>query len=372
MKKFLVAIIALFVLAACAQVEQTPLKVGIAAPMTGTNAWIGEYVVASLEMAKDEINAAGGINGRQIQIILEDADNSAKGSTAANKLISQDEVDFIYSVTTPVTAAASAVAEQNGVPLFGFTAVPSFAKKNTWVFSDLRDAVQECRLLSEKALRNSHLRIAFLGNDADFSAECLETLKKEFVPKGGQLIANEMKVSNDPDARTSVTKIKNAKPDAVVLVCWPQDCNMIYKQMFELDFIPQFYLPIGTALSANPLAVKDLDKDKLLKNAYAADQGISTDNPSPEFADFIKRYEASIGKKSLVPLADAAVAYDNMYEIATAAKKCADMNKECIRDRLSETDYTGVAGRIKFDGKHYAARPARVVQYSDGKWVSTK
>jgi branched-chain amino acid transport system substrate-binding protein len=364
----IITLLALLLLAACVQVEEKSFTVGIAAPLTGPNAWIGEFVVASLEMAKEDINSQGGINGKNIEFVIEDADNAQKGTTAVTKLIQQDNVDVVYSVTTPVTAGASAVAEQNAVPLFGFTAVPTFAKKNTWVFVDLRDMVQECRLLSQAALKNGHLKLAFLGNDADFSVECLDTLKSEFVAKGGTLLLNEMKLSNDPDARTPVTKIKNANPDAVVLVCWPQDCNLIYKQMIELDALPQFYLPIGTALAANPISVKDLDKNKILNNAYAADQGINPDQPSPEFAAFRQRLEDRIKKKSVAP-ADSAVAYDNLNEIAVAAKKCTELTKECLRNKLAETDYIGVAGHVAFGGKHFAARPARIVQYKEGKWM---
>jgi ABC-type branched-subunit amino acid transport system substrate-binding protein len=74
-------------------------------------------------------------------------------------------------------------------------------------------------------------------------------------------------------------------------------------------------------------------------------------------------------KDKTVPHADAAVAYDDIHEITIAANKCPDLNKECIREKLAETDYTGAAGHISFGGTHTAARPARVVQYKDGKWV---
>ncbi len=368
MKK-LFGLFVLLLLAACAQPEEKgPVKLGVIAPMTGPNAWIGELVVSSAEMAVEELNAEGGINGRDIKIILEDADTSAKASTAANKLISQDSVDVLYSITTPVVAASSAVAEQNKVPLFGFTAVPTFAKKNTWVFSDLRSVIQECELLSQVALKNNHLRLAFLGNDADFSVECLDTLKREFVAKGGTIVANEMKVSNDPDARTILVKIKNAKPDALLLICWPPDCNVIYKQMVELDFVPQLYLPIGIPLPANPIALQGVDKDRILKNAIAGDQKVNPDDPIPAFAAFLKKIEARTGKKP-VHGADAAVAYDNMYEIAIAARKCPELTNECLREKLSETDYSGAAGDVKFEGKHYSARASRVVQYKNGKWM---
>jgi branched-chain amino acid transport system substrate-binding protein len=362
----------LLLLAACGapkeQAELAPYKLGVIAPMSGPNAWIGDFVTNAIALAVEDVNAAGGINGRMVQSILEDADNPAKSSTAANKLISQDGVDFIYAVTTPVVASASGVADQSGVPLFGFTAVQTYAKKGTWVFSDLRDAIKECKLLSAAALKNGHTQLAFIGNDADFSQECLETLQKDFVDGGGELVANEMKISNDPDARTIITKVKSINPDAVVLVCWPPDCNTIYKQMVELQFLPQFYLPIGTALSSNPLAVKDLDKNTILKGAYSGEQGVDTEQPTPELATFLQRLEQKTGKKPTAP-ADAAIAYDNIHEMAEAARKCTPLTKECVRDTLAQTDYTGVAGHVVFNSKHTAERSMRLVVFKDGKWT---
>ncbi|HLC33076.1 MAG TPA: ABC transporter substrate-binding protein [Candidatus Nanoarchaeia archaeon] len=368
MNKTLALLTLMLALVACAPEQQKPFTVGIVAPLSGGNAWIGEFVINSLELAKEELNAEGGINGKPILFILEDADNAAKATTAAQKIIGQDNVNILYSVTTPVTAGASTVAEQSSVPLFGFTSVSTYAKKNTWVFSDLRDVVQECKLLGEAALTNGHAKIAFLGNDADFSVECVDTLKTTFVLNGGQIIANEMKPANDPDARTAVTKLKEANPDAIVLFCWPPDCNLIFKQMLELDFVPPFYLPVGLASGANPAAVKDLDKDKLWKTAYAGEQWLNPDQPTPAFSEFRTKAENRM-KKSLLGPVDAAIAYDDLYEIALAARNCPEFTNECLRNQLSQTDYTGAAGHIAFNGKHYAARPARVIQYKGGKWA---
>ena len=353
------------ILTSCTNSVNEEIKLGVVAPLSGPNAWIGEFVIPSVQLAVDDINSKG---GKQIKLIIEDADTSAKATTSANKLISQDGVNLIYSVTTPVTAAASAVAEQNKVPLFGFTAVQTFAKKNTWVFSDLRDVIQECSLLSQTALKESDMKLAYLGNDADFSVECLETLQKEFVAKGGELVISEVKNSGDHDARTALIKIKETNPDALVLMCWPPDCNLIYRQMVELNFMPQLYLPVGVPLGANAASVKDLDKNKILKDAFAGDQGIDMEDRTPEIKTFYDRLNAKIGKD--IPYPDAVIAYDNIFEIAQALDKCSsELTNECLRDKLSQVDYTGASGHIKFEGKHYAVRSAKVVKFVDSKWV---
>jgi len=177
-----------------------------------------------------------------------------------------------------------------------------------------------------------------------------------------------MKVSNDPDARTTLIKIKETNPDGVVLMCWPPDCNLIYKQMTELDFIPQLYLPVGLPLPANPASLKDLDKDVILKNAFAGDPNLNPDEPTPELAKFKADLVKYIGKEP-EHLVDAAVAYDNIQEIVHAARKCKELTNVCLREQLEQLDFTGVAGRVQFNGKHYADRGSRIVQYQNGKWV---
>ena len=366
---YLIFILLLFLLLACSKSEIKEFKIGVIAPLTGPNAWIGEFLIPSIDLAVEDINSKGGIKRMKIKTIIEDADTSAKASTAANKLISVDNVDVLYPITTPVVAPASAIAEQNKVPTFTFTSVNAFAKKNTWVFTDLRDIVQECSSLAKAALKNNHKKIAVLGNDADFTLECLDTLNKEFVPNGGQVIAKEIKLSNNPDARTPLLKLKESKPEAMFIICWPPDCNLIYKQMIELGFTPQLYIPIGFPLGINPLSLKDMDKDLLLKNAFASDTALNQDDPTPELAKFKDKLVKKIGKEPR-QVVDAAVAYDDIHEIAIAASKCKDLTNECIRSNLEQTDYTGVAGNVKFDGKHYAARASRVIQYKDGKWVT--
>jgi branched-chain amino acid transport system substrate-binding protein len=365
--KLAIAFIALLLLAACVQTTEEPVKLGVIAPMTGPNAWIGEAIVPAIEMAIKQVNEQGGINGRELQIILEDADTAQKGSTAASKLIFQDNVDAIYAVTTPVTAATSAIAEQNKKVMYGFTSVNTFAKKNTYVFSDLRAIEDECKLISELAIKQGDLKLAFLGNDADFSTECLNVLKKHYEPTG-KIVANEMKISNDPDAKTILAKIKQANPDALLLICWPPDCNMVYKQMLELNVLPRLYLPIALPLPGNKIATEGIDKSTVFKSAIGIDQNLDVENPTPEFARYIKDYNAFRGKEG-AHHQDSVVASDNVHMLAVAMRKCPDLNGDCIRDRLAETDYTGYAGHVAYNGKHTASRPIRAITYKDDKWV---
>lgn len=371
----LIALIGLILLAACAQTETTaekqvltPVKLGVIAPMTGPNAWIGEAVVPAVEMSVNKVNVEGGINGRELIVVLEDADTSQKASTAASKLVFQDNVDALYAVSTPVTAASSAIADQNKKVLFGFTAVNTFAKKNQYVFSDLRDVEQECGKLAEVALKQGDTELGFLGNDADFSQECLNTLKTKFEP-AGKIVVNEIKLSNDPDAKTVLAKIQKANPDGLVLVCWPPDCNIIYKQMIELNILPRLYPVVTLPLPANKIATEGVDKNVIFKNAIGVDQGLDKENPTPGLAQYLKDYEAFAGKVPNHP-ADSAVAADNIQMLASAMRKCTDLNSDCVRDRLAETDYEGYAGRIVYGGKHTASRSIRAITFKDGKWVN--
>lgn len=361
---------ALFVLTACTPSAQDNdfIKLGIIAPMTGANAWVAEEMVPAIELSVKQINDQGGINGKELKIIIEDADGAAKASSAATKLIQENKVHALYTITTPVVAVASAIAEQEKKVLFAFTVVNTFAKKNTYVFSDLRDVASECAELSKTALARGDTKLAFFGNDADFSVECYASMQENFIPKG-KIVVTETKNSNDPDAKTQLLKIKAADPDAMVLICWPPDCNLIYKQMIELNILPKLYLPIVLPLSGNKISLANIDTKIVFKDAIGTDQGLNIDNPTPAFAQFIKDYTQFKGKDPTLA-SDGAVAADNIQMIANAMRKCPDLQSDCMRDRLAETDYEGYAGRVQYNGKHTAARSIRLIAFQDGRWIT--
>ncbi|MDO8661531.1 MAG: ABC transporter substrate-binding protein [Candidatus Woesearchaeota archaeon] len=360
--------IAILILSGCAE-NTTRLnnldsvKIGIITPLTGPTAWLGSWATTTLQLSAEKINAEGGINGRPLLLLFEDAGNSQQASIATSKLLNQDEVTLIYAMTTPVVAGASSVVDQAQTPLFGFTSVQTFAKQYEWVFSDLRDIGNECVALYEKTVTERTERIAFLGNDADFSQTCKESV----IQKGAQFVAQEIKLSNEPDAKTQLLKIKEANPDAMLLICWPPDCNIIYRQMLELNFTPQLLLPLTTPLPANPIATKDINKEAIFHNALGTDQAVNIEKPSPELAKFLEDYKTRKGEPMNYG-GDVPVTYDNLQEIAVALRKCPSLNNNCIRDKLRETDYTGISGRVKFAGKNTASRASTLIQYENGAW----
>lgn len=368
MNRNLVALTALlFLINACGQVgSKDVIKLGVVAPMTGGNAWLGIDITTAVQMVVQKINDAGGINGKKIQVIIEDADTSQKSSTATNKLIAQDGVNALYAITTPVVAAAAPIADQNKVILFGFTSVNTYAKKNQYVFIDLRNIQKECGLLSKATEQQGDANLAFLGTDTDFSDECLNVLKQNPTL---HIVSNEIHLSGDPDARTVLVKIKEADPQALVLLCWTPDCNIIYKQMLELGVHYKLYLPIALPLPASKKSLEGLDKEFILKDAIGSDTALDPDNPTPELKKFMDDYKTFTNGKELVSAPDTAVAADNIYMLAEAMKQCPDLGSDCVRDQLSQADYTGYAGHVAYGGNHWASRDVRAITYKDGKWI---
>jgi branched-chain amino acid transport system substrate-binding protein len=344
-----------------------PIKIGVIAPLSGPNAWIGEFAVPTAQLAAKEVNDAGGVNGRQLQAVVEDAADPKTATTAANKLIGQNNVAALYLVTTPVTAGGAPVADANQVPAMGFTAVAAFAENSQFVFSDLRDIKGECKLLGEAALQENDTRLAFLGNDADFTPKCRESLMENFVAKGGKLVADEVKNSNDPVAATVLTKIADSNPDGLLLICWPPDCNLIYKKMKELGLPFRLYLPVALPLPSNPISLQGLNASEILNDAIGGEQGFDPSVETPELANYKARFKAFAGKEA-VHLQDSTVIYDNIRYLAIAMQRCPDLGGVCIRDALLQTNYTGIAGHVEFNGRHFAPRSIRVVHYVNGAW----
>ena len=172
------AVLALLVVAGCAteqpaaQKALAPYKFGAVLSLTGTNAFYGEFGKYGIDLAIEDLNNAGGINGRSVQVIYEDsAGDKGKAATATQKLIGVDAVDALFTITTPMGGAIAPIAEENKIPFIYASATNSFAEGKTYVFKDYPDASDQCELLMRQAMKD-HTKIALFGTNAEFTQLC--------------------------------------------------------------------------------------------------------------------------------------------------------------------------------------------------------
>jgi len=139
-------IIALIVMSGCStQNSQNlsnnqPLTFGAVLPLSGTNAFYGNFAKAGISLAIEDINNAGGVDGRMLKVIYEDGSDKASATTAAKKLVEIDNVDALFAMLTPTAAATVPVAEESKTPLIYWSPSTSFSTGKQFVFQDYFDA----------------------------------------------------------------------------------------------------------------------------------------------------------------------------------------------------------------------------------------
>ncbi len=357
MKTAIIAILVLF-LAACVQIEETkPFKLGAPLPLTGSNAFYGDFTKYGIELAVEDINKAGGINGRTVQVIYEDtAGDKTKATTAAQKLIHIDGVDALITSTTPMSGAISPVAEENRIPLIYASATNSFTINKTYVFKDYTDAAGICELLMKQVKKDGHEKVAVFGTDAEFTQLC-----KKGAEKVGKLNSFEVYPGGETDFKTQFAKIKNAENTALILSVFAGDCPHAYKQIRELGLKAKLY----TAFQSFACGSADNTKANadLLEGAYGADVALDEESDDPDFLAFKKRLDE---RGWTTQIRGSAIMYDSTMEFAKAFQDCQDAL--CVANNLRALQMNGISGHISYGGDQIVEREIMLVKYENGKW----
>ena len=229
--------------AAPAAAKPSTYKIGHIVPLTGSNAEFGTSFNQTAQMAVDEINNAGGINGVKVALLSEDSMADPKqGISAFNKLVQVDKVPVVIGAWSTVLMATAPVADQNQVILINYGAnATTLRGSGKFVFNTFPLADLDIKVLANYVYDNLKLKkgaILYINNDTGKSNA--ETFKAAFEAKGGKILANE---SHQPDAMdfgAQLAKIKAADPEIVHIPSLIQEMPRIVKQAREMGIKAQF------------------------------------------------------------------------------------------------------------------------------------
>lgn len=274
-------------------VQQTgPIKIGVIGPFTGDAAVYGEPLQKTIQLAVDQANAAGGVDGRQVQAIFEDGKcDSTAAVNAANKLIQTDGVQaiiggFCSGETIPVVP----IAEQAKVFLFSPSASsPKLTGISTFFARDYPSDSKQGEVLATLAQSKGYKNIAFIQEQTDYAAGLYQAFDTSFTASGGKT-ENQQFPSNATDFRSALVSLKSAKPDALFIdTQTPATADRVAKQLRELGWKPQIFLSDVTMGDPKTLAA---DKD-LFEGAYGAQ--FVPDETNPKLKQLEADYKAKYG-----------------------------------------------------------------------------
>ncbi len=357
MKKLL-TILSAAVAATVAQAAD--IKVGVAEALSGGAAQYGVAIRNGFQLAADEINAAGGVNGNKIALVIED--EQGKKEEAINvfkKLIFQDQVLMIFGPTLSNSAqAADPIAQGAKTVVFGTSnTADGITSIGDYVF---RNSVTEADVLPETlkmaAKKAGVKKVAVLyGNDDVFTKSGYDNFKKALEDLKIPVTTTETFAKGDVDFKAQLTKIKATNPDAIVLSALLAEGAPIMVQARQLGL----NVPIIGGNGMNSVKVFDLAKDKA--EGLWVGSPWSIENQSEANRKFVVAYTS---KFKTAPDQFAAQAYDGLYIAAQAMKKVKfsgnlAADRLALRNALPEAKHSGATGDFQFRrATDKAGRPA--------------
>ncbi|WP_318662398.1 ABC transporter substrate-binding protein [Treponema sp.] len=358
-----VVLAALLAFTSCGNSKSNDIVIGGIFPLSGAVAVYGVECKNGIDLAIEEINAAGGVNGQKLVLVSEDDEgNPDKTVNAYQKLTSKNNAKIIIgSLTSGCTQAITARCQaQKVLQIAPAATAPAITDAGDYIFRACFIDPFQGTVGGKFAAENLSCKKAAILFDTgnDYSVGLTENFEKSFIDCGGQIVAKEAYTTNDKDFNAQLTKIKNANPDVV--------------------YLPDYYGVV--ALIAKQLRAKDINCcivgadgwDGVLGNAgeevlngfysnhYAAD---STEPAVQKFVSaFNEKYEKD-------PNAFAALGYDSVYLLKDAISKAGTADATAVKAALEATDGNYVTGHLTFDEKHNPVKSAvmlEIVKADDG------
>jgi branched-chain amino acid transport system substrate-binding protein len=341
-----------------------PIKVGAISPNTGDLAAYGEAVTNGIDLAVAEINAAGGVLGRPLEIThLDDKGDSTEGANAFNKLVSDGVKAIIGSVTSGVTAGLGALADSEGMLLLTPTATADT------VTDGLKGVFRACykdsfqgEVAAKLAVDLGVKKVAVLYASGDaYSAGLYESFKAASEKLGLELVATESTSGvHDTDFTTQLTNIVAAGPE---LIFAP-----FYYDTVGPNIVPQARAAGFTGYFAGADGwdgtVPVMVEDKTLYNKCFFVNHYAPDDPSEVVQNFVKGYTDKFGAASLNALA--ALAYDSVYMLKQTIEAAGTDDTAKLIEAMTGMTFSGVTGSFTLDETGTPAKAAPVIEFVDG------
>jgi len=353
-----------------------PYVIGAVLSLTGTYAGLGAPEKNTIEMEVARINAAGGIDGHEIVVVIEDdATDAAKAQAAAVRLIEQEGVIALIGATgTGQTMAMRADVVRAGVPqvsIAGGTVITSDFSE--WVFQTPWSNSLVVPFTLEHLKAQGITKIAALTDTGGFGADGLAVLTAEAEKAGIEIVRSETFNPGDTDMSGQLTGVKASEAQTVVMWNAGKEAAIVAKNMQQLNIDLPLYGSHGNARAEFIEGAADAAEGfRFAAGKVLIPAAYGEGTPGYTVAtDFIDRYTAEYG---VAPDTFAGHAYDGLYLIVEALDRLdGDVTPEALREAIEATDgFVGIGGTFTFSATdHNGMSASDLVMYEvkDGAWV---
>lgn len=308
----------------CSCASKQDLTIGAVVPLTGWGAYYGVSELYGMEIARDEINVAGGIHENTIQIAAEDSKGDGKEAVSATQKLLSFSKPLAFAVSfAPPTLAVAPILKEAQIPFIYEAYIKSPLQDNSYAFKSHFDPEVGCKLLVQYAKEKKlYKKLGAIFSQIEYNQLCLEAAQK---------IEPDIQVYwynfGDTDFRTLFLKAKADGVDTILILGWENEFIPFFTQKAEQGY--SFNILCGTAsecISSNTL--KQLSPSQL-NSVIGVDFSSIFDTP------FVKGYKQKYHQASEAEILAAAFGYESVQLFAAALKNCANPNSECLREQLS-------------------------------------
>ncbi len=347
--------------------DHSLIRIGYYGDLSGPTFNFGESAKNGVLMAAEDINQAGGIDGRRIDLIIEDDQGSAeRAANRAGKLIDQDKVVAVIAGGTSGNARAGAPKGQVAkIPLLAPSATdPAVTAIGDYIFRACFIDTFQGEVMAKFAVHTLKARTAaiLLDFNSPYSRGLSDFFELSFTRLGGQIVSKQLYTVGDGDYRGQLSSIRLANPDVIYIPGYYGNVALIARQARQIG-ITQPLLG-GDGWDAPELW--DLGGDAL--NGSYISNHYSAEDPSPAIQTFVRDFKLRHG--NLSPDAHAALAYDAMRVLADAIRRAGTTDGPKLREALAQTkDFPGVTGIITINEERNAIKPAVILKLEDRKYI---
>jgi branched-chain amino acid transport system substrate-binding protein len=351
-------------LAGTGALASEPVRIGFFMSMTGRDASFGEASLNGARLAVDTLNAAGGVLGRPIELVVEDNRSLAgESATAAKKLISRDRVvALVGECSSARTLEAAPIAQANGIPLVTPASTsPRVTQVGDAIFRVCFIDPFQGDVIATFARRRLGLRRAALLVDstAPYSVGLADYFSRRFVALGGEIVASQNYAGADSDFRAQLTAIRAAHPDALFLPGYYVAAGLVARQARDLGL--HATLLGGDGFEAPQLL--EIGGDAL-EGAYYSTH-FAVENTGPLSRSFVEAYERLHGGP---PNGLSALTYDAVRLVADAVSRAGTTERSALRRALASTrDFPGVTGLTTINAQRDADKDAAIITVRNGR-----
>ena len=350
-------------LVSCGGAEQGPIKVGMMAQLSGGASFLGPSEEAAARIAVEEINAQGGLLGRQVELIMCDtATDAGTANECAKRLLNEENVDALFGATTSASReAVMPVVAEDGETLFFYNAIYEghSCAENMWIFGTMPEN-QIFPVVPYMQNEYGGNKWYFIGNDYNWPQNTLAISKEAFADNGSELVGEKFVPIGTTDYTSILQDISEVEPDFILLIVLPSDA---------VAFMTQFH---SLGLDQNSMVIATLVEESTVEAMGEASNGLfisvgyHTSLDTERNHEFLDNYYNVLGDDAPVQNFISMHTYDAVRTWGLAVEKAGTLDHTAVAEALPTVTWDSPAGEGRLDAStHHAFLPISLVRVNE-------